>query len=495
MKIEDITQLINYIERKYDVDQWEINGIPLWPFIRIENYYLMSLALLSSDSKIGSNNKAYIKQILFSKYHQFAASLKDKKNSNTSKCDVVFLSDGVSFTQINGKWFEKFCDPLASEFQKKGFATCRFDLAHSYLTPRYSPSKYIQSQVDNVIIKSLVSSKLNPPKFKKEIWSDFDAFLKDEKVINQLKQMPSKQSLRNKVAKLLALKKYYTSLLKKCNPKQAFVVSYYGDQQMAFIIACKELGIMVFDLQHGVQGAHHLAYGSWKKTPQKGYVCIPDYFLVWSEKEKIAIYSSCSLTFTQKHQPLVSGNLFAEFWKNEEEQIVVDFDHKISTCIQQKSQPVILLTLSPYTESLMESTWEVVKETQGKYNWWIRLHPAMLNQKQELIELLKKKEIHQYNLNESTNFPLYSLLRKVDAHVTVQSSTLIEASYFGVPSVITSEYGKELYSNYIDDSSAKVAIESKEIQKAIEIVLTYNLPLNLLKRENFMEFIFNENEL
>ncbi len=47
MKIEDILIIISDIETRFAVDEWEIDGIKIWPFIRIQNYLLFLYGLFS----------------------------------------------------------------------------------------------------------------------------------------------------------------------------------------------------------------------------------------------------------------------------------------------------------------------------------------------------------------------------------------------------------------------------------------------------------------
>jgi hypothetical protein len=467
MKLEEITSLFKGLETKYKVSEWEIEGIPLWPFIRIENNYLLSLSLLSQKVQPNFNRENYYKKILFNLFIWLKALLKYNSKSKITSSDIVFLNEGVSFTKINGKWYNKFSDPFILNFKSKGYSTFSLDLSHRYLEPKYSISRNIQFRIDFTIIKATLFNKIKRPKFNDERWVDFDLFVSDKTVKEYFKQTPSKDKLRKKVYKILRLKKYFVSLLSKCKPKEAYVVCYYGDYQMAFILACKELRIKTFDIQHGVQGEHHLAYCNWTNVPGNGFLCFPDGFLLWSDKESKAMESTNSANFIQWHKPIVSGNAFANHWKNNDDQDVIYYDNKIRELSGNTEKSNVLLSLSPFTDNMMDEVWKVVKETQNDFNWWIRLHPAMLGEKSNVTQLLSKKGINNYNLQEATEYPLYALLRNMTVQVTVQSSTVIEANDFGVPTIITSEYGWSLFRSQIDNSLNVCGIESAAILELI----------------------------
>ena len=462
MNIQEIVDVIAYIEKKYQVDKWKIDDIPLWPFIRIENYYLLSLILLNGETGHDATSGSQIKQIIDSKLNLIRARANDKaKEAKPKRVDVLFLGDGISFAKLNNTWYQKFCDPIADQLNKENISNTRFDLADNFHTPRYSASIFIQSKIDNAIIVSKLKSKLISPKFKSEKWEDYEQFLNDPLVKDSLVVVLSKSEMRKKIAKIKALISYYNTILEDTKPKICYIGAYYGDHQLAFILACKKLGIKTVDIQHGVQGEFHLAYSNWLKVPNEGYAQLPDYFSVWSEEEKTCIEKWNNNLNT--HKVVVSGNLFANMWKLNDSDVVKAYDIKVNDIIKFKDKPVVLLTLSPYTEDETKKIYKIIKETQLEFNWLIRLHPGMLKKKAKILEAIKKHKIVNFELEESSDLPLYSILRNIDLHITVQSTCVIEAAEFGVKSIITSEYGRNLYLSSISNGDAVYLNNTSEI--------------------------------
>jgi hypothetical protein len=80
--------------------------------------------------------------------------------------------------------------------------------------------------------------------------------------------------------------------------------------------------------------------------------------------------------------------------------------------------------------------------------WWIRLHPEMTAESDSIREVVSTAG-GAFELDSVSALPLYSILPFVDVHLTHSSSTVIEAERFGVASLITSEYGAELYPRQI----------------------------------------------
>lgn len=150
------------------------------------------------------------------------------------------------------------------------------------------------------------------------------------------------------------------------------------------------------------------------------------------------------------------------------------------------SKPKILVTLSwdVSNEKSIGATLKVMNETQNRFEWLIRLHPSMLSEKQVVLNMLAAHNISRYELEVTSELPLYAVLSHSDLHITHSSSTVIEASYFGVKSIITSEYGWTALSEQVDHHYINKAITDNEIISCIEMIV-------IDKSENFSQ-TYNE---
>lgn len=485
MRIEEIGNVINSIETRFNVNEWELSSIKIWPFIRIQMMTLLNYDALNVPV-LNTRTFNYGKKVLKAKYTKLCASLSDStKDASIERADILLLSDGISFTKLDGVWYHKFCDPIYDYYLSKNIKCIRLDLSDSFCTPRYSPSKFIQPSIDNVIIRAIIANKLSMNRsHKNEIWGDFDVFLEDDYVNSKLNHIPDKGEIRAKIHKIFKLKKYFLKYLERIEPKIAFVVCYYSDTAMAFILACKELNIKTVDIQHGVQGDMHLAYGRWTNVPENGYPALPDYFWVWSSEEKKTIDRWSESIST--HKAIVCKNSFAEFWKDNSNEIVKKIDEIIRDKRINSQNPSILITLSPGLSAVeyLKSTWEVVKSTQLMYNWYIRLHPAMIDDLELIREEISSFGIKAFDIDLSTSLPLYSLLRNVDLHITAQSSTVIEAADFNIISIITSKYGEELYENFIKMKQAFVCELPEEMEIMIKKIFLASRKENTISVQN-----------
>src|SRR4030042_6925816 len=136
--------LLNEVEERFPVGQWVIDGIHIWPLVRLElatnlTNYSMYPALYHS---VGSASKGWrLTRLLLQEIRGLLkyghGYLKDYlKNAKPRRAEVVFLSDGISFSYLIDSWYEKMCDPLVSELEEHRMPFFLLTPSHKYLTPR-----------------------------------------------------------------------------------------------------------------------------------------------------------------------------------------------------------------------------------------------------------------------------------------------------------------------------------------------------------------------
>lgn len=111
-------------------------------------------------------------------------------------------------------------------------------------------------------------------------------------------------------------------------------------------------------------------------------------------------------------------------------------------------RPVVLIALQwgLNPEEQLLPMRRLIAAGEGRFAFWVRLHPAMLERREEIRALLGAG----VELDEPTDLPLPALLARSAVHVTHSSSTAVEAAQFGVATLITSAMGTELYARLVD---------------------------------------------
>jgi len=483
----DIKEIINYIEGEFPVDKWIINGIHIWPIIRIRfflYYNDLNKASLSDYVSRETFTNRIIKrlQILKGLSEFVFAYLADcKKNKRLNKADVVFLDYFGIFIKVNNYWYNKFCGPFIDYFNKRGISCFLMTAQHKYFIPRYHQSMYIQPYLEYIIKKARFILELKHswdeklPKF-----FDFLDYLESKNLSIQNITLPL---MRKEIIRIRLMADFFRKLLTKIKPSFVFTVCYDNLVGFAFNLASRDIGIPSVEIQHGLQPELHLSYSSWSNVPEKGYELLPSLFWCWSDFEAKIILKWCK-GVSKWHKPIIGGNLWLDQWLCSSSKFVKRYDEIVLKLKESKKNcKHILFTQNiPGVENkVLKNILCVIKNSPPSWFWWIRIHPRQLKNKPKFKKILQENKILNCNIDSATDLPLYALLRNIDIHVTYSSSTVIEAEIFGVPSVITSSQGGKSFPEQISSGWATCANTPEDIIKAIK---------NQLERKN----IINKNQ-
>lgn len=233
--------------------------------------------------------------------------------------------------------------------------------------------------------------------------------------------------------------KVWRKILDVTRPK--LVIAILPSRELC--LACKERGVWVADLQHGVISDEHYWYGALfrESDPAKW---LPDCFLVWDKGSANVLKRWVD---PGEVSIKVIGNPWVQRFKKIDPSDKVVAGLKEKYIAKEENKLNILVSLSwgctDLANGYMHPELEkFIVETAGIYNWAIRLHNT---------------QIHGFASDEGRKFPVYFkqvfggvaveweqsslmplplLLSQVDLHITWSSSVCMEASYFGVPSLV-----------------------------------------------------------
>jgi hypothetical protein len=268
---------------------------------------------------------------------------------------------------------------------------------------------------------------------------------------------------------------------------------------MAFNLACREIGIPSVDIQHGVQGDLHFAYGRWDKLPKAGYELLPTIFWVWSEVEAKAI-NNWNEKVKKWHRPFIGGNPWLNLWWNNDNNICMYYKNQINNISGfLESSIKILLTLQPGVPNHGIPEWLInaIDRSPSDWFWLIRVHPCMLAERGNVKKLIATCSHKKVNVDDATDLPLPSILKSVDIHVTHSSSTVIEAQQYGVPTIAVSNMGKELYLEQFElgwlevayDGVSLLAMINKQHKRKSELVYPFAITDTAARIKNLMNYV------
>ena len=149
-----------------------------------------------------------------------------------------------------------------------------------------------------------------------------------------------------------------------------------------------------------------------------------------------------------------------------------DYDKKINAIKHKNSRSIhILVTLQTYiTKHLVYLLMPVMKKASADLFWWFREQSALqlLSKQVNVEQILRKNKIINFNVKDATEIPLGALLRNIDVNITINSSTVIDAESFGIPSIVTHEEGGFLFPDQFENGIAVHAQTPEGIENAIQ---------------------------
>ena len=458
-----ISDLIEKIEANTDIEDWRLSGVNMWPLVRIELYqHLVRHQLNINAAPVSVTSPTEIAaRLLCPTWGNWRRGPKPEGGN------VWLISDGLSSPTTAGMELDRFCMPLARACEETGYRSFVVDLNrpdNKRLTP---PTRLWADQVLIRKITKLLQASFFPDAGIRRLCGEVNAVL--ESLGSDI--VLSSFALDSRIRAVLSLAKHFENALTLHRPKAVFIVSYYQVAGYALNLAARRLGIPTVDVQHGVAGAFHPAYGGWTQIPSGGFELLPQGFWAWSNADARVIEDS--LGRSGAHWAVSGGHPVVSAWRAG---WIPDSGAQTTRMSklkgQQTTQHHILVTLQPGLSSPEElgGLLAAMRKLKDCF-WWIRLHPTATGELPSIATMLDSTEA-AFNIGDATECPLYAMLSNVDLHVTHSSSTVIEAAQFNVPSVIWSGYGADLFRDEIAAGYAAATGSDEDLAVTIKKALS-----------------------
>jgi hypothetical protein len=326
-----------------------------------------------------------------------------------AKADILAVRHDDDCGQlINGKYYSPLIDSILDELKR-----CRTLTVASPYSYRIKDSSY--------------AGALN-----------FNGAFMRELLVNRLR---SKLGLKSDASDLDT----WRAVLRVVQPRYVISIQPHS----ALCRACHELGVYVFDVQHGYVGPKNPGYGEEFQIGRHRQE-MADCILCWDNESAGSIRDWT----TRKQIALrVIGNPWVNKFVNrrEEDNVIRYFASKRSSDRHNGARAKILVSLQwglndPATapdQALFDNEFMPIEleraiwNTRLDYDWVLRPHPTQYLNPVVFKRLIAHvKERFGSNAIVSENEPLPFVLSSVDLHITYNSSVVIEAEYFGVPSAL-----------------------------------------------------------
>lgn len=198
---------------------------------------------------------------------------------------------------------------------------------------------------------------------------------------------------------------------------------------------CSTMGIPCTDLQHGVQGPVHTAYGAWHGLPVGGCSSIPSSFWCWDEASAANIRSWAP---AGTHRPFVGGSPWLE------QQSLFSPEER------RAAGTTILFSLQSLERFIPPGLEKMIQDGPPDLVWVMRLHPNARYQEDLIHRWASEHGIgHRLRVERPEEVPLGRSLRKAVLHVTQFSSVVREAAMLGIRSVALTPEASTMYPDLV----------------------------------------------
>ena len=351
-----------------------------------------------------------------------------------SSSNVAFVGHQRRKKERDGYWWDIYCDPIHD--------VCSHDSVHfeyPYLLNHKSPAKtdslrYLEFiEFTGTILRKLGFCSVNLDSDDLVMLKELeDGFQSEFDVSIDLKSRV-KQHLQNRNCRLSLYKK----LLDRVDPEIAVVVVSYGKHTL--IEACKEKGIPVVELQHGIIYSDHLGYsfaGDRKKTN------FPDYLLTWGD------FWNTDVEF-----PIPEDRIVSVGYPYLEESIDA-YDH-----VETTSQ-ILFISQGTIGEQLSKFAMEVAQHPAVDQDIIYKLHPGEYDRWRDEYPWLNEAD---FEIIDSSEPPLYELFSQSSTQVGVGSTAVYEGLAFGLETFVYDCPGSKVLQPLVNEGTAQLVSTPEEL--------------------------------
>lgn len=252
-----------------------------------------------------------------------------------------------------------------------------------------------------------------------------------------------------------AMRQTYASWFKRAGTRLVLIDCWWGDAlSMAAILGARSVGIPALDLQHGLQGAGHYPYSGWPAGDYTTRMCpFPNGFWVWGPRDAEALVKN-NAGLLDRDCVFAAGYPWLTEWLAPSDEALLESDAAAAQ-LTRNAAKVILVTLQ--VREHVEQALDLASRGPADWLWLLRVHRSWRDAAAAVEREARKRGLARVVSVQATDLPLYALLRHSDVHVTWASTCAMEATAFGVPSVLLDKAAESWFSDYISSGAMRMA--------------------------------------
>ena len=432
-KRSTITERLLTLEQQEDFFDITVQGIPIWERLRskFNRKIAREQGIIGQAHSNTANSRwgGYYKPI----HSVLANALRDNPYF-TSQHDLLVWGHHRRKQLNDGYWWDIYTDPI---YQKLSLDKLHVErqLLGEHLSPaRTDEVRHIEF-VEAVakVWRKLGRRPAKVPDTELDAVRNLEAIIKREFDV----EFELAHSVRRTVALEEPLLRLYRQLLRRVDPALVLVVVSYGKEP--FIMACKQLGIPVAELQHGTIYPHHLGYSYPDDRTKEAF---PDYLLVWGEFWKE----------------------YTEFPIPSERVIPVGYpylDQRVKQYADIESEERLLfISQGTIGEQLSKFALNVADRPDIEHEVVYKLHPGEYDRWREEYPWLVDAD---FRVVDSSDPPLYRLFAESTAQVGVGSTAVYEGLAFDLETFVYDCLGSRVLQPLVEEGAAKMVSSADEL--------------------------------
>ncbi|MAX80972.1 MAG: hypothetical protein CL843_12470 [Crocinitomicaceae bacterium] len=418
--MKKVSQLIEEVESKFEVERVLVNGVPLWPFYKVFLF-----------DKIYVPGGTLVKHSLGQKLKLVKHAFYGWKNYWNYSAPFLAFSLTEQRKELNGAFPDKMIDGIVEAIKEQG-KTFHLELPVTDPKPkRLIPNQTTASKLPLRIVEAYYSKFGNVPQIENEsILQEINAYCDVE--------LSSDYVLRRFWGQYKAMQWF---LRKRKNVKALFIVVSY--MNFGSLLAAKEKGIKVIETQHGTISKEHFGYYYSKPIDDRYF---PDYLLSFGENEKGFFSQTSHMLKGEKVIPV--GHFYLEA------------TYQQMKGIKRQKEEKVRVAVSLQDDKIGEKIIPFLIEAARKDN------------SIEYVFIPRKKTTEyyatHYDLPENIIFQpewnIYQAIMYSDVHTSVYSTCAIEAPSLGTPNVLVNidNRAKSYFSAFLDEYNYTLYADTPE---------------------------------
>ena len=436
---KEILSFVNGIERKLSKDDAFFYKTDFWPVIRLQ---LIFKIIQGNQKKINQEKRILFLETLLKR---------PKIKKPIEKVNQLFITHKNYLIDINGENYDRVMEKIIRDVS----SPLILDLSDNSLKTNNNESSFSNISIQIFFAKILgflLGNFLYI--FHKKKFKTLESLMCIDS--NYKNPIINSNSIAIRVSYIWVLSKYITYFLKKFKIDNVYQGMYYDNFGLATSLASHKEKITNNCVQHGGQSKNNPVFGSWKILTKEGSEFLPDNFLCWDIESSKSIESWVNLS--NKHKTRIIGYGWIDLWNEELKKNHIFLD--------QKTIPNILITLQPSIELKKSFLYGFIKKSNLEVNWIIRVHPRQ--ESPEFINSLEEHfEDHENVYIKSSKDLLPALMVRSNLHITHFSSSIYEAIFCNVKSVIIDKRGLDYFYDLIENNLLHYVDNEQDLKNLI----------------------------